>query len=72
MQLQSYLFVIAGVTAICSYDQLIGWDGISLTILSRLSMNHDFPDLCLQRSWDYRYEPSVKFYDNQNLHDYFA
>jgi hypothetical protein len=36
--------------------QLIAWDGVLLTFLTRLSSNIDLPDLCFLCNWDFRCE----------------
>jgi hypothetical protein len=50
----SYAFCIVLIIDMYHYTWLVSLDGVVKNFLSGLASNHDFPDLCLPSSWNYR------------------
>jgi hypothetical protein len=50
---------LAGMTDMCHHIQLIGWNGVLLTLCLGWSWTVILPDLYLPSSWDHRCEPAV-------------
>jgi hypothetical protein len=47
----------AEATGMIHHTPLINWNRVELTFCLGLTLNSDSPNLCLPRSWAYRYEP---------------